>query len=1390
MRKPIFSQCLILATLLTCFSLHTFAANGDCQPMTNFALQSVTTNSATFTWTAANDETEWYIRYKTQGSTRYTSVSRTQTNLTIDHLRHSTLYTLNFVLYARCGETLSADSIVTNITFQTECAPFTITDTLRFGFEEFSTNTDFSNVPCWTLGIAAGNYGSVSPSGKIVSTYAHSGANSMYIYGTYNASKVALLITPEITLPENYEFIAYAREGYSHYNQDSIQFYINSTPSLTGATYIGSLTDLSTSYKAERMALTGFSGKTYILAKVYAYSNIYFDDFTFQPLPNCLPPTNLQVSAVTGTDATISWSAGGSETEWHITYSTPDQEVEGEEVVTGTPEFTIEDKFEPSHAYTLNVTVKAVCDGVESTETLQGTLNFATECDPITDFMWTEDFEGLTQLYTIPVCWDNQGGSTTDPTYRFGALIGENNTCLQFNSNSNPEGYTNLLKTPVFELPEQPMVFTFDWKAPDGGTLDVYVSTDNGTTLIPAKTNMKYQTSWKNEEISLAAYTNQSVVVVFKGTSNFAFGDAYVYIDNCKIDEAPDCMAPANIFIDAIDTTSAIIRWTPALPQNTVFNVEILRGTNIVFSGDITGTSYTLTGLTKATEYTYSVRVATRCDDQSLTESLSRTFTFYTACDVITSFPWTEDFDNFSSGTIDTACWVNEHSAGTYTTLYSISAGNSGKGVYLNAQPTGNQVRLTLPEMNIPADGEYELVFDLYRGNTATAFIGEGFYITSGVDTLAFAPLGFSRSSQQIPAEEAMGWYTYRLTIPHAGVQAISMEMIWKNGYFFNVDNLIVRRIPSCYPASDLYVSNITTNSAKLIWTRPAEGGDLFQVVVKNGESVLVDTQVNGNSCIVPNLNPSTDYNLSVSITTICAEDDMSSPYQTTARFSTECGPIATPYAVNYATLNSLATCWTNVEGSVNVTYSTNYNALRLNGGTSDKVRTVALPEMIDNVNTMMLTIVTMNTPDTQSSDYGDIIVGVMTSPTQASTFTAIQTIAQSVDPLETEVDLSAAPANAKYVAIRYANGTASGNAYIRSILLETIPTCAKVQAITRTAVTGESATFAWTPGGEEQAWIVSVTNGTNTLIDAEQVNEPSIEVGMLEPNTDYTLTISVAAKCDDENLSPARTAELSFHTTPADNAAINLNRGNTFVVDFGAEDEQDKWLLSAEGQNQFIFGTDASALAQDATHALYVSNNAGTWNYLNTSASAAIAYRQFIVPEDSTIVQMTFNWQARGETTYDYARAFIIPDNMPVEVANTFVNINGIVCNRAASYGTNSNTTVAFEGTYCVPKTASRTTYALNQVTDWQTSEYDYTLGAAGKYKVVFMWTNDESGGSQKPLAVNYLKLVNKGTPTSPYTAIDNINTTEQAEKIIRNNQVLILHNGKIYTILGTELH
>ena len=248
------------------------------------------------------------------------------------------------------------------------------------------------------------------------------------------------------------------------------------------------------------------------------------DAASFTTLPTCPAPTALTVDAnsVTAHGATLSWTAGGEEESWIINYNGHDT------TVIDNP-FTF-DNLTPATAYT--VKVAAACSESDTSH-WTSTVRFTTECATIVvteEIPFSENFNGITT--GIPLCWNNEDGTTTNSYQKWSYYsTGYTGACLRFNSYSNAEDNTNMLKTPVLDITAlaTPRV-TFMYKNPTGGDFSVFVSTDGGETYTTAlATGLTGVTNWTPMSIALEELdATDSVVIVFQGTSNYGNGDAYI----------------------------------------------------------------------------------------------------------------------------------------------------------------------------------------------------------------------------------------------------------------------------------------------------------------------------------------------------------------------------------------------------------------------------------------------------------------------------------------------------------------------------------------------------------------------------------------------------------------------------------------------------------------------------------------------------------------------------------------------------------------------------------------------------------------------------------------------------------------------------------------------
>lgn len=339
---------------------------------------------------------------------------------------------------------------------------------------------------------------------------------------------------------------------------------------------------------------------------VYYYSNyqyrLYVDDFSFTAPPTCIKPNGLTVDDITSSSVKVSWTSEAN--AWNVQYKkAADDDWTPVESISDNP-YTIKD-LTPATAY--EVRVQANCgDGDVSDFTTA--LSFTTDCGEITEFPYTENFNSLTT--GIPSCWDNSEGNAT--TYKWGYYAsGHDGNCVRFNSYHNSDGVWNALKTPTMNLSSgKAMQLSFWYKNPTGGDFSVYVSNDGGKTYTTElATGLTGQSDWKQMEIPIPTTFAENVVIVFKGTSNYGNGDAYIYLDDVTIEDAPSCIKPIGLNASEVDRYSVSLSWTS---EASAWNVQYKTAADAEWTlVETTENPFTLDKLTANTAYT--VRVQTNC---------------------------------------------------------------------------------------------------------------------------------------------------------------------------------------------------------------------------------------------------------------------------------------------------------------------------------------------------------------------------------------------------------------------------------------------------------------------------------------------------------------------------------------------------------------------------------------------------------------------------------------------------------------------------------------------------------------------------------------------------------------------------------------------------------
>lgn len=209
-----------------------------------------------------------------------------------------------------------------------------------------------------------------------------------------------------------------------------------------------------------------------------------------------------------------------------------------------------------------------------------------------------------------------------------------------------------------------------------------------------------------------------------------------------------------------------------------------------------------------------------------------------------------------------------------------------------------------------------------------------------------------------------------------------------------------------------------------------------------------------------------------------------------------------------------------------------------------------------------------------------------------------------------------------------------------------------------------------------------------------------------------------------------------------------------------GFEDAEDNALWqfdNGSNANAWVIG---EAVNNGGTHALYLSNDGGTTNAYSHGAQLSIAYRSFAFTAGQ--YNISFDWQGNGESTWDGMEVFLVPESVtPVSAATNSATWGDLTVSRNAPTAAAIETAGWFRAVAPTPYSSS-SAFFFSVHTTWETGvPFGVTIPAAGNYKLVFVWLNDGSGGSQPAAAVDNLSIQPKLCGDMGAITVNNITET-----------------------------
>ena len=471
-------------------------------------------------------------------------------------------------------------------------------------FEENSVTLD-----CWTTdGPGTWQFGSYTSTGA---TY--EGSNYAYIRHA-TSGNVTKLISPVINASSNATVLqltfAHIQKMWGG-DQDELRVYYRTSASdswVMAAEY----TDNTQTWAVENVMIPANTYQVaFEMTDGYGYG-VAVDSVVFTEITAsyCYPPAGLTASDITADGATLTWT--GDAASYNV-YTVADGATTLLQNVTATT-ITLTGLTAMTQ-YTYGV--RSVCGTNESDMV---TVSFTTACTAVT-LPYTETFEATS---AAAGCWSTDGPGT----WQFGSYSstgdtyeGSNYAYIRHASNGN---VTKLI-SPVINASANATILQLtyahiqkEWGG-DQDELRVYYRTSASDSWVMAAEYTNDIQSWTVENVMIPTNTYQ---VAFEMTDGYGYG---VAVDSVVVTEMTTsyCYPVSAVTVDNVTATGATISWTD--DNNSGATYSIIGADGSVVATGLTATTYTFSGLTASTAYTFAV--VTNCSADNASDPTLVTFT-------------------------------------------------------------------------------------------------------------------------------------------------------------------------------------------------------------------------------------------------------------------------------------------------------------------------------------------------------------------------------------------------------------------------------------------------------------------------------------------------------------------------------------------------------------------------------------------------------------------------------------------------------------------------------------------------------------------------------------------------------------------------------------------
>ena len=1374
-----------------------------CQRPSDLVVSGRTDSEISVSWTEVEGASSYNVYYRTDDDEPWTIVNAASNEYTITELTSATEYTIDVT--AICSEgTETGFTFAPSVVTATLCAPYPVPFTEDFTTFPATTSITscwqkakgFTNE---ALVYGSSSWGSQTKEGILLGSQ-HAKINIFKTTAT-GTDKKEWLITPTIDLGDgSTEYDLKFSFAFTKYNSTDApvgcvgQKFMALISQDGGATWdsinnltwepafegqeTNDLSSVSTSGQIVKVNLTelGYTGN--IRVGFYAYqtqyvagqdNDLHIDDVQVIEHVECPDLLTMDVNAVTTTSVALDWdNTVDTGDGWTVLYTegttiTSDTEdAQTVNVPNGTELPYVLEGLTPGTTYSFIVSYD--CGGAWTTPSTITLPASAAEVPYTCDFEDEEENASWTLINGTAATKWFIGAETATPENNKLYVSSDNGATLSYEVSGTKTLYA--IRTIAFD--EAPLYrITFDYKGGGESTYDfVKVGLWGLDQTFEAGTTLP---SWVAATAVQAGFTYTGGVAKFNLTNGEVL-QGEIYVDGATVNNTIQQLVFAwrqdgsggnsqGVQIDNI----SIIPINCATPASFEL-AEDGRGTNSLtfdiedengseweiqykpyedeqwqsfFTTNLTGN--TIDDLLSGTMYKVRLRAICGEDSSMFIPATTTGYVLYsTACENITvtaETPFVENFDAptwFRSGNITSSdvyapmCWLNingKHSSYKWnhntTTPASSYNGSAGHLYMYNS---------TSVAADTTSDWFITPIFDLAGTETLSFFARKGsvdetlkimYYsvdengdMTSRADTANFQLLQTLtiNSSDYIPYDIQLSDLVgqYRLAF-YASAP----------GNYLRIDEVMVHISDCSRPQADDFsvVATGTTatvtitdesNSAWIIYYKAESESDYTAVPTTSQETQLTDLTATTTyniyivgDCGATQSAPSS----SKTFRTRCFDEAISEfPYTEGFESGLDC------WDVTYTSTNTNTYQWTAVttgssptcspHGGANMAKYQSYNASV--GSTS----TMISPAMDFSADMQLSFWMYRSTSYASNNDHVEVYVNSLPTTEGATLLTSV-TQGGSNAWEEQFVYLPEDLIGTHYIIFK-AISDCGASMYIDDITLSVTSSCTRPDAasVAASAITANTATISWTDNNEDHsAWNVYYrVVGSEEDYSVAPASEQTVELTDLDPTTTYE--VYVTTDCGSEESDA--TYSINFTTNLV---SVEL----PYTCDFG-EEGSNGWLLkNGTCTNKWYVANGQMFISQD---------NGLTAGYSTSSTSIVVAEKLFDTGTSDSLT-ISFDLTVGGESTYDYLKVYWVD-----------ADTNYIAATSTTTYYADKaySNNVLF--------TNHSTYYFLNLLSGTQNFSVTIPNVANSMKKLVFVWKNDSSGGTQPGAVIDNVSI------------------------------------------------